>query len=324
MNQKNILGKTHCKAILLLLIMIALVSIFPAQASAAGAGGESRQLVDVAYDYPIVPGTEQWNSFTSRDERVAACHVDAELLESMTTRALVETVLTYPMLIDMYAFNTLQEGIAQVSKDFAGISILKERSDAVSCLEQYLASAKQEKATAESIELIYADDLIQYIDVNQQSSLSIFRYTPATLYTPNGSAVSAYKNATWADNGTTYEAALAEHNQLRKVYPNAVAITIPNPKYNCHSYAWYSTSTTNSYWFDDPSAYMRDGSYTSHLAPKTGDKAYWNNGSHSGIVYGVGSGTQNPVTITSKWGYKGVFRHASNDCPYDGSISFWG
>lgn len=274
MNQKNILGKTHCKAILLLLIMIALVSIFPAQASAAGAGGESRQLVDVAYDYPIVPGTEQWNSFTSRDERVAACHVDAELLESMTTRALVETVLTYPMLIDMYAFNTLQEGIAQVSKDFAGISILKERSDAVSCLEQYLASAKQEKATAESIELIYADDLIQYIDVNQQPSLSTLRYTPATLYTPNGSAVSAYKNATWTDQGVTYEEALKVHNQYRTTYPNAVALSIPNPAYNCHSYAWHDASTLNNFWINDPSTYMQDGSYTSHSAPKIGDIAY--------------------------------------------------
>ena len=322
MNHRNALRKTHRKAILLLLIMIALVSIFPAQASAAGTGGESRQLVDVAYDYPIVPGTAQWNSFTSRDERVAACHVDAELLESMTTRALVETVLTYPMLIDMYAFNTLQEGIAQVSKDFAGISILKERSDAVSCLEQYLASAKQEKATAESIELIYADDLIQYIDVNQQSSLSIFRYTPATLYTPNGSAVAAYKDSTYSNRRTTEEAALAQQKEYLSVYPNTVLLTVANPKYNCHSYAWYSSSP-NRYWIENPSPYMQDGSYSSHSAPKIGDKVYWNNGSHSGIVYGVGGGTQNPVTVTSKWGVLGVFRHRTNDCPYSGTVSFW-
>lgn len=311
------------KRILILLFIIALFSVFPAQASAAGMDCETEPSNDVAYDYPIVPGTDEWKVFTSRDQRVAACHVDAELLESMTTRALVETVLTYPMLIDMYAYNTLQEGIEHVSQDFAGISILKERSDAAACLEEYLSSARQKSAAAVQIESIYADDLLQYVDANQKLSLAPFRFTPATLYTPNGSAVTAYKNSTWADNGTTYEAALAEHNQLLKVYPNAVAITIPNSKYNCHSYAWYSTSTMNSYWIDNPSPYMRDGSYTSHLSPKRGDKAFWNNGTHSGIVYGVGSGTQNPVTITSKWGYKGVFRHASNDCPYYGSISFW-
>ncbi len=311
------------KTILILLFIIALFSAFPAQASAAGIDGGTGPSNDVAYDYPIVPGTDQWKAFTSRDQRVAACHVDAELLESMTTRALVETVLTYPMLIDMYAYNTLQEGIEHVSQDFAGISILKERSDAAACLEAYLASARQKSAAAVQIESIYADDLLQYVDANQRLSLAPFRFTPATLYTPNGSAVTAYKNTTWEDQGVTFDEALAVHNEYRSTYPNAVALSIPNPAYNCHSYAWYDDSTLNKYWIDDPSVYMQDSSYTSHISPKIGDIAYWNSGAHSGIVYTVGSGVQNPVTVTSKWRFWGLFRHTTNDCPYKGTISFW-
>ena len=61
--------------------------------------------------------------------------------------------------------------------------------------------------------------------------------------------------------------------------------------YNCHSYAWYSTSSSNTYWMNDPSAYMTDGSYTKRTGNITvnsiGDRIYYStSGSeHSGKVY---------------------------------------
>ena len=34
-------------------------------------------------------------------------------------------------------------------------------------------------------------------------------------------------------------------------YPNAELLRSASNYYNCHSYAWYSKSTINTYWIDD-------------------------------------------------------------------------
>ena len=47
----------------------------------------------------------------------------------------------------------------------------------------------------------------------------------------------------------------------RKEYPQATIVASASKKYNCHSYAWYLSSTNNKYWMNDPSKYMSDGSY---------------------------------------------------------------
>ena len=54
---------------------------------------------DVAFAYPDVAGV-------SSGIAKQRCLVPAKAAESMTTRALVETVITYPYLIDMYAFDS--------------------------------------------------------------------------------------------------------------------------------------------------------------------------------------------------------------------------
>ena len=53
---------------------------------------------DRAFAYPDITGI---SSSIGRKR----CRVSAEEAQNMTTRALVETVMTYPYLIDMYAFD---------------------------------------------------------------------------------------------------------------------------------------------------------------------------------------------------------------------------
>ena len=65
------------------------------QALAANALQNSGTTVDTPYEYPVVPGTSEWYELTSLEDKIAICHVDEELLVSMTTPALLETVLNY-------------------------------------------------------------------------------------------------------------------------------------------------------------------------------------------------------------------------------------
>lgn len=110
-------------------------------------------------------------------------------------------------------------------------------------------------------------------------------------------------------------------------------------KYNCHSYAWYSTSSTNPYWISDPSIYMTDGSYKNKYSGgvstatnlcyiSLNDKVYYGAGTHSAIFIGSPSNGAPIATekVRSKWGMLGVFEHTVTNVPsgYDiKSISVW-
>lgn len=86
------------------------------------------------YDYQVRPGTPEWASFTTHAEMVNACQIPELILNRMSTAALVDSVLDYPLFLDVIAFNTLQEGFDVVSSRFNGLQELLQRQDAASQL----------------------------------------------------------------------------------------------------------------------------------------------------------------------------------------------
>ena len=277
------------------------------QALAANALQNSGTTVDTPYEYPVVPGTSEWYELTSLEDKIAICHVDEELLVSMTTPALLETVLNYPLLINIYAFDSTEAGIKSVSQYFSGIEILFDRADAAECIatfyETQTFSENEEESLVRSNFLMALGNHISASDISPLIS------------TPSGTPVVAYANWTWANHDMTEESAQANHNVLEAVYPRATVVSGINPAYNCHSYAWYSTSLSNKYWINDPDPYMSDGSYYRQNSPSVGNKACWstrtNPTEHSAIVRSVSGGN---VTFISKWGFNGVFIHSAGSC----------
>jgi len=91
-----------------------------AQAASAGDG----------YDYPIKAGTDAWRTFATHDAMLQACQIPEDILKSMSTKGLAETVLEYPLLGDMMAYNTIQQGFDAVASQFNGLPELLNRKDA--------------------------------------------------------------------------------------------------------------------------------------------------------------------------------------------------
>jgi hypothetical protein len=83
-----------------------------------------------AYDFPIKPGTDAWRAFNSHQEMLNACQIPESILQNMSTSGLVETVMNYPLLSDMLAFDNIQEGFNSVASSFNGLSTLLQRNDA--------------------------------------------------------------------------------------------------------------------------------------------------------------------------------------------------
>jgi hypothetical protein len=173
--------------------------------------------------------------------------------------------------------------------------------------------------------------------VAQQNQLETNSVTRATLTTPKGTPIELTVNPGFPDNVSEAEA------HFKKVFPYAIKRGNASTKYNCHSYAWYWQSVGNPYWFNDPSPYWEDGSYT-EFTPKVGTvlsngnrvlfydanfdgnkfdtysgRTRWHSvivtGRHSGTISGS-STNLNLIKVYSKWGQYGLYEHDLLDHPY--------
>ena len=95
-------------------------------------------MINIPYQYPIVPGTDEWKKLGSMPEKIEASFVSPELLSKMSTTALVETVVTYPLFDSVHAYDTLAIGIKEVSEYFKGIEELESRDDAREEVMKYI------------------------------------------------------------------------------------------------------------------------------------------------------------------------------------------
>jgi len=88
------------------------------------------------YSYPVRPGSPEWKALRSHAEMVEVCQVPEDILENMSTAALVSTCLSYPLLGEIFAFNSTQDGIDTVTSRSNCLRALLERPDAAEELLQ--------------------------------------------------------------------------------------------------------------------------------------------------------------------------------------------
>lgn len=94
------------------------------------AGGYA-QKTDKPFDFPIKPGSSQWQSFKSVQDMYDACQIPAAVLNKLSTRALIQTCLNYPASTILLTRNTPQQGFDTWRLHFNGIDALYKRPDAI-------------------------------------------------------------------------------------------------------------------------------------------------------------------------------------------------
>lgn len=99
--------------------------------------------IETPYQYPIVPGTQEWMQLESRPEMLEACQIPKEILDKLSTDALLQTILDYPFLSEMTMFYMTPEecnseaGFWFITDSFNGLQEFLSRKDALSVLEKY-------------------------------------------------------------------------------------------------------------------------------------------------------------------------------------------
>ena len=249
---------------------------------------------------------------------IEVCQLPEEWLKT-DTGSLFCCVLTYPLLIDVFAWSSFKEGVEEVSTYFNGMQELLNRKDLVKVadtlnIDSIIFSQEYQKYLAKK----FISFLPYYLNGMQESfSSRSIEVTNNNVLTPNNTQVPHYENLTWNDHLMDQDDAEMEAYAVNATY--SVSPIHPfNPKYNCHSYAWHSSSTSNIYWIDNPSDYWEDDSYYRVYSTLVNYRVIYYRSdrpkpyNHSGIVYS----TSGSITIESKWHYLGVYRHSLTNCPY--------
>jgi hypothetical protein len=309
--------------VLALAMMTTMVSF---QASAyEGSTDDGEYTIDEPYEYPIEPGTDEWKALKTHEQKLDISQIPEETLHNMTTEALLDTVLNYPLLIDIMAYNSTEKGIVAVSEQFNGLEELLNRDDfstvATNKMETGIRLQPEAAVNENSIDIDFAFKQLMLGKILSSSTAPMSDYTEGTKKTPNGSRVQVLYYITDISDAekTIYD------TMMEKSYPDAIRLDGATRMYNCHNYAWDDARPYDG-WMPDPSAYMKDGSYSNLNGStlKAGDILYSSDAEHSAVIYSIGGNVQNPITAVSKWGTCGLYRHGLYDCPYgQTSYSQW-
>lgn len=253
----------------------------------------------------------------SFSKRVETVNISEDKVCDLSTSSLLDLIMDYPFLGNIFAYNDFNEGLDSIINAFTPLSIFIERQDASSVIDSKYNEIKQ--SDDKFIEKTFLEVLgtrVGYSYCKEDSLVKSSRaYTESTKYvtTPKGSKVEVLvlgEQLSYTRKGQINE-------YFAKEFPYATLISEPTTNYNCHSYAWYSQSTSNKYWMNSPVKYYADGSY-SVSSNNSGSVAIYfghpnitvGNPIHSAVVEG-------DDVFVSKWGQAGLYRHSPNHSPYN-------
>jgi|GEM_PF-3314623 hypothetical protein len=107
------------------------------------------------YCYPVLPRMSTW-PYGNHQTMIDVCRIPDDLLGKMSTNALVQTVIAYPLFVDVLAYDSVRIGFEVIRNTCNGLAELSKREDAV----KYIG----ENAWMRSMYPIAYSALSQYFD----------------------------------------------------------------------------------------------------------------------------------------------------------------
>ncbi|MBS1575000.1 MAG: hypothetical protein JST09_06810 [Bacteroidetes bacterium] len=137
------------------------------------------QIIEKPYDYPIKRGTSEWFSIKTYDSLRIVSQIPFDIIEKMSTNVLVQSIINYPLLGDVFVFESYQKGLEKLNYNFTAIDALLQRSDLDSnllatytkYLDKNIDSFSVIKKGEYSVQISFIELLIQYCF--QQNKIAI-------------------------------------------------------------------------------------------------------------------------------------------------------
>ena len=285
------------------------------------------------YKYAITVESDDWFDYSVL-EKNKMLEIDNQTTSEMSDEELVRAIADYPYLIDIYVCDTMDEGLKQFGETCNAFCVLMKRQSGAEAFIKYskiIINEMKEKPRSDGrteFVSIALSDISKQLEKSIETVMTCYTSLSAPT-TPNGSSVSYI---TPSENHTTaYHATL--DNEVVSTY-GVTLVRNGSCKYNCHSYAWHSTSSGNIYWINNPSVYMTDGSYKRKysgsvsssiysLGLSVNDRIYYASNTHSAyfIDNPLNGAPLATLKAKSKWGQLGVFEHTVTNVPSSYSYS---
>lgn len=90
---------------------------------------EQRYSITTPYDFPVAPGDKEWANFSTTQEMIDATQVPEDILKNTTTRALIETMLSNPFILEFQCCEDSMYVFEMLEKNFNVFRELQLRSD---------------------------------------------------------------------------------------------------------------------------------------------------------------------------------------------------
>ena len=268
--------------------------------------------------YTVSIESNEWKSFQTHEEMVNACKVNPEHLKKLGSDDLLKAVLEYPLIGDIFAYDSAKDGIDQVSRYCDALAIFLKRSDAQEVITFAKKNMKSIKKQMDAPEALINISSFVLEKLNLYMEMLPGDHYTTYVGTPGGNNVEVW--VFYNDLSDTTKAYL--NSYYSTAYPNATFVSTSTVRYNCHSFAWYSSAVaTNIYWMPNPSYYMTDGSYSQTFSVLNATKVYYYSSSHSALMYYPVDTTNSQVI--SKWGEGPLMIHAISYCPFSGGVTLW-
>lgn len=106
------------------------------------------------FDYPIKPESDEWKTFDTHKKMVEACTIPDEIIEKMSTQELLEIVMNYPLLSDLYYYDTYEQGLYALVSEFNGLKELFKRDDGIVEILKYYEEYEIPNNTVQSEKIL--------------------------------------------------------------------------------------------------------------------------------------------------------------------------
>ena len=313
-------------------------------------------------EYSVSLYSDKWKKFKSHAEMVKNCQLEDEKIQRMSTNELFNVVMAYPLLIDVFLYDDIDQGIKSVSQQYNGLRELLKRDDLQDVLyHKYLTYSKTEDVidyniyTANSIQKaitdnhiskrnIYIDFLNDKIPQIEKSMLDNYKYTDKERQ----KIINKQELLNDQQNAITFAAARDDEtvivktpkgskikckrkasnkkNSTKDVAQQKLAYpraTYVSTGYSKNNCHAYAWTGRQDIWMQSPVLYVSDGSYKAIKGRPKSNGQIAVWGSYTHSAIVTNYGTQDP-TVTSKWGGGHIWRCGASYCPYNGPICYYG
>lgn len=334
----------------------------------ADADSLSSVQIDERITYLAETDFKTWTSIVGLENRFKVCDVPDSTAKALTTNALVESIIHYPLNHILLFYNDPIIAVETIVKYSTLHRELLSRENAAEQVIRRYANARPVKSKSmltseESIMIeddmflgyfIETEELASHIEQAQRHSLGkkleekyeyithtlesfqeillepmallseTIGFSSNTLIRGGGTFLGNYQIRTplfqtldgilrseWSDDIIELKDSIVDS------YSGAILRSHSSARYNCHSFAWYQSLTSNQVWLNCESPltnnFQLNKYWTADLYESctsiNGEIVYYPNGDHSGIVLSNGN-------VLSKWGDGPLVEHAPGNCPY--------